>query len=111
VLAALLLSWLFRARIQEDLPALKPRALWLLLVGGSGFALFNIVLYSAFACGAAVVNVSIITALIPVMAEASIITKPMMDITGWNWTPSTRAVSPATKTTPAKAARRRWTRC
>ena len=49
-------------------------------------------------------------ALIPVMAEASIITKPMMDITGWNWTPSTRAVSPATKTTPAKAARRRWTR-
>ena len=67
VLAALLLSWLFRARIRADLPVLKLRALWLLLVGGSGFALFNIVLYSAFARGAAVVNVSIITALIPVM--------------------------------------------
>ncbi|OAM27153.1 hypothetical protein A7P95_07125 [Eikenella longinqua] len=67
VLAAGLLSWLFRGRIRADLPLLKARALWLLLVGGSGFALFNIVLYSAFARGAAVVNVSIITALIPVM--------------------------------------------
>ncbi len=67
VLAAGLLSWLFRERIRQDWPALKQRAGWLLLVGGSGFALFNIVLYSAFARGATVVNVSIITALIPVM--------------------------------------------
>ena len=67
VLAAALLSWLFRARIRHDLPVLKRRAGWLLVVGGSGFALFNIVLYSAFARGASVVNVSIITALIPVM--------------------------------------------
>lgn len=66
VLAASLLSWLFRGRIRQDFPVLKQRALWLLVVGGSGFALFNIVLYSAFARGAAVVNVSIITALIPV---------------------------------------------
>ena len=67
VLAAALLSWLFRARIRHDLPVLRQRAGWLLVVGGSGFALFNIVLYSAFARGASVVNVSIITALIPVM--------------------------------------------
>ena len=59
------MSLLFRARIRHDGPALRVRAGWLLVVGGSGFALFNIVLYSAFARGASVVNVSIITALIP----------------------------------------------
>ena len=67
VLAAALLSWLFRARIRGDLPVLRRRKWWLLVVGGSGFALFNIVLYSAYVRGASVVNVSIITALIPVM--------------------------------------------
>lgn len=65
LLATALLSLLFRARIRHDGPALRARAGWLLVVGGSGFALFNIVLYSAFARGASVVNVSIITALIP----------------------------------------------
>ena len=65
LLATALLSLLFRARIRHDGPALRVRAGWLLVVGGSGFALFNIVLYSAFARGASVVNVSIITALIP----------------------------------------------
>ena len=29
-------------------------------------------------------------ALIPVIAATSIITKPIMEIKGWNWTPSTR---------------------
>lgn len=65
LLATALLSLLFRARIRHDGPALRARAGWLLVVGGSGFALFNIVLYSAFARDASVVNVSIITALIP----------------------------------------------
>ena len=65
LLATALLSLLFRARIRHDGPELHARAGWLLVVGGSGFALFNIVLYSAFARGASVVNVSIITALIP----------------------------------------------
>lgn len=64
-MATALLLLLFRARIRHDGPALRARAGWLLVVGGSGFALFNIVLYSAFARGASVVNVSIITALIP----------------------------------------------
>lgn len=44
---------------------MKARAGWLFVVGGSGFALFNVVLYGAFARGASVVNVSMITALIP----------------------------------------------
>ena len=65
LLATALLSLLFRARIRHDGPALHARAGWLLVVGGSGFALFNIVLYSAFARDASVANVSIITALIP----------------------------------------------
>ena len=65
LLAAALLSLLFRRQIRADWPQLRARAGWLFVVGGSGFALFNIVLYSAFARGASVVNVSIITALIP----------------------------------------------
>ena len=44
---------------------MKARAGWLFVVGGSGCALFNVVLYGAFARGASVVNVSMITALIP----------------------------------------------
>ncbi|MDO5091135.1 MAG: DMT family transporter, partial [Cardiobacteriaceae bacterium] len=53
--------------IREDLPVLGKRLWWLFIVGGSGFALFNIVLYSAFRHGASVTHVSLITALIPLM--------------------------------------------
>ena len=65
LLATALLSLLFRRHIRADWPQLKARAGWLFVVGGSGFALFNVVLYGAFARGASVVNVSMITALIP----------------------------------------------
>ena len=65
LLATALLSLLFRRQIRADWPQLKARAGWLFVVGGSGFALFNVVLYGAFARGASVVNVSMITALIP----------------------------------------------
>ena len=65
LLATALLSLLFRRQIRADWPPLKARAGWLFVVGGSGFALFNVVLYGAFARGASVVNVSMITALIP----------------------------------------------
>ena len=64
LLATALLSLLFRRQIRADWPQLKARAGWLFVVGGSGFALFNVVLYGAFARGASVVNVSMITALI-----------------------------------------------
>ena len=56
---------LSRRQIRANWPQLKARAGWLFVVGGSGFALFNVVLYGAFARGASVVNVSMITALIP----------------------------------------------
>lgn len=65
VVASVVMTAVFWPVIREDLPVLKKRVLWLLVVGGSGFALFNIVLYSAFRQGASVTNVSIITALIP----------------------------------------------
>ena len=65
LLATALLSLLFRRQIRADWPQLKARAGWLFVVGGSGFALFNVLLYGAFARGASVVNVSMITALIP----------------------------------------------
>ena len=65
LLATALLSLLFRRQIRADWPQLKARAGWLFVVGGSGFVLFNVVLYGAFARGASVVNVSMITALIP----------------------------------------------
>ena len=65
LLATTLLSLLFRRQIRADWPQLKARAGWLFVVGGSGFALFNVLLYGAFARGASVVNVSMITALIP----------------------------------------------
>ena len=65
LLATALLSLLFRRQIRADWPQLKARAGWLFVVGGSGFALFNVVLYGAFARGASVVNVSMIAALIP----------------------------------------------
>ena len=65
LLATALLSLLFRRQIRADWPPLKARAGWLFVVGGSGFALFNVLLYGAFARGASVVNVSMITALIP----------------------------------------------
>lgn len=65
LLATALLSLPFRRQIRADWPQLKARAGWLFVVGGSGFALFNVVLYGAFARGASVVNVSMITALIP----------------------------------------------
>ena len=64
-MATALLSLLSRRQIRADWPQLKARAGWLFVVGGSGFALFNVVLYGAFARGASVVNVSMITALIP----------------------------------------------
>lgn len=65
LLATALLSLLFRRQIRADWPQLKARAGWLFVVVGSGFALFNVVLYGAFARGASLVNVSMITALIP----------------------------------------------
>lgn len=67
VVATVVMTAVFWPVIREDLPVLKKRLLWLFVVGGSGFALFNIVLYNAFRHGASVTNVSIITALIPVM--------------------------------------------
>ena len=45
LLATALLSLLFRRRIRADWPQLKARAGWLFVVGGSGFALFNVVLF------------------------------------------------------------------
>ena len=45
VLATALLSLLFRRQIRADWPQLKARAGWLFVVGGSGFALFNVVLF------------------------------------------------------------------
>lgn len=65
VVATAVMSVAFWPLIRADLPVLKKRAGWLLVVGGSSFALFNIVLYTAFRHGASVTNVSIITALIP----------------------------------------------
>ena len=65
LLATALLSLLVRRQIRADWPQLKARAGWLFVVVGSGFALFNVVLYGAFARGASLVNVSMITALIP----------------------------------------------
>jgi len=70
LLATALLSLLFRRQIRADRPQLKARAGWLFVVGGSGFALFNVVLYGAFARGASVVNVSMITALVGVAVFA-----------------------------------------
>ena len=64
-MATALLSLLSRRQIRANWPQLKARAGWLFVVGGSGFALFNVVLYGAFARGASVVNVLMITALIP----------------------------------------------
>ena len=45
LLATALLSLLFRRQIRADWPQLKARAGWLFVVGGSGFALFNVVLF------------------------------------------------------------------
>lgn len=45
LLATALLSLLFRRQIRADRPQLKARAGWLFVVGGSGFALFNVVLF------------------------------------------------------------------
>ena len=70
LLATALLSLLFHRQIRADWPQLKARAGWLFVVGGSGFALFNVVLYGAFARGASVVNVSMITALVGVAVFA-----------------------------------------
>lgn len=64
-IATVVLSFVARSIIQQDWLVIKQHWLWLFVVGGGGFALFNIVLYSAFSLGASVVNVSIITALIP----------------------------------------------
>ncbi|UJF25197.1 DMT family transporter [Suttonella sp. R2A3] len=66
LLAVLVLSWFGRKVIRTDWSVLKKRWLYLLLMGGFSFGLFNIILYSAFQIGAQVINVSIITALIPV---------------------------------------------
>ena len=64
LLATALLSLLFRRQIRADWPQLKARAGWLFVVGGSGFALFNVVLYGAFARGASVVNVLLVDVLV-----------------------------------------------
>ncbi|MGP4714661.1 DMT family transporter [Psychrobacter sp. DM8] len=64
-IATLILTFFARKLIEKDWAVIKQHWLWLFIVGGGGFALFNIVLYSAFSMGASVVNVSIITALIP----------------------------------------------
>lgn len=45
LLATALLSLLFHRQIRADWPQLKARAGWLFVVGGSGFALFNVVLF------------------------------------------------------------------
>lgn len=64
-IATVILSYFARHHVRQDWSTIKSRWLWLFIVGGSGFALFNIILYSAFSLGASVINVSIITALIP----------------------------------------------
>ncbi len=65
LIATIIMSYFARHHIYRDWLVLKKYRWWLFLVGGSGFALFNIVLYTAFSLGAKVINVSIITALIP----------------------------------------------
>lgn len=64
-IATLVLTFFARSIIKQDWYIIKQHWLWLFVVGGGGFALFNILLYSAFSLGASVINVSIITALIP----------------------------------------------
>lgn len=85
LLATLILSYFARHIIKQDLPTLKSRWLWLFIVGGSGFALFNIVLYTAFVQGASVIHVSIITALIPlgVVLFSALIFKEKISILQW----------------------------
>lgn len=84
-LATLILTFFARKFIRQDWAQLKQHWLWLLVVGGSGFALFNIILYSAFSLGASVVNVSIITALIPfgVICFSAFIYKDQPHILQW----------------------------
>ena len=65
--AALLLSLFAWPHIRRDWPQLWARKWWLLLWGGSAFALFNILLYAAFNSGAKIANVAIIHSVIPVL--------------------------------------------
>ena len=64
-LALLILTVFFSRRIRRDRATLLARKWWLLFWGGSAFALFNILLYTAFKFGAKSVNVGIINSLIP----------------------------------------------
>ncbi len=84
-IATLILSFFARRFIRQDWIIIKQHWLWLFIVGGSGFALFNIILYSAFSLGASVVNVSIITALIPfgVICFSAIIYKDQPHTLQW----------------------------
>lgn len=63
--AAVILTIIFWPRIRRDLPVLKTRWLWLFIWGGSAFALFNILLYGGINRGAKLVDIAIITALVP----------------------------------------------
>lgn len=65
--AALLLTLCAFPHIRRDFPVLWARKWWLLLWGGSAFALFNILLYGAFNSGAKIANVAIIHSSIPVL--------------------------------------------
>lgn len=65
VVATFILTILFLPQIRRDFVALKARWLWLFIWGCSAFALFNIVLYFGINYGAKLVDIAIITAIIP----------------------------------------------
>ncbi|WP_435978858.1 EamA family transporter [Psychrobacter sp. DM4] len=50
-IATLILTFFARRLIEKDWAMIKQHLLWLFIVGGGGFALFNIVLYSASSLG------------------------------------------------------------
>ena len=85
LLATLILSLVFKKQIQRDMPLLRARKWWLLCWGGSAFCLFNILLYTAFAYKAAVVNVAIVHSLIPmfVLVAGAIIYREKLHALQW----------------------------
>lgn len=65
--ATLILSLFAYRHIRQDWAKLTARWLWLFIWGGSAFALFNIVLYQGINLKVKLVDIAIITAIIPAL--------------------------------------------
>lgn len=83
--ASLLLTVFAHACIRRDFARLWARKWWLMLWGGSAFALFNILLYGAINQGAKIANVAIIHSVIPVLVMVGNVVWFKEKIHGLQW--------------------------